>query len=94
MAFLASGNTAYTDKKHALYKIIFKVHIQELRSWAIMEFKLIIFQFLLMALGVTCSTNNCPQGWTDGLAYGMGCLLFNFNETRTGNETQEFCYEA
>merc|ERR1712142_111339 len=48
---------------------------------------------VLFAVGATSYdlTNNCPPGWTDGLAYGMGCLLFNFNTTRTWNEAQEFC---
>merc|ERR1712123_538622 len=54
--------------------------------------KVIIGQILLLAIGLHCSANNCPPGWTDGLAYGMGCLLFNFNETRTWNEAQEFCF--
>merc|ERR1712050_361893 len=49
--------------------------------------------FVLLAVGARSDdlTNNCPPGWTDGLAYGMGCLLFNFNTTRTWNEAQEFC---
>ena len=36
-------------------------------------------------------SSHCPDGWTDGQDYGLGCLLFDYNTTRTWNEAQEYC---
>ena len=55
--------------------------------------KALICTVLLLSVGIKADdlSNNCPPGWTDGLGLGMGCLLFNFNTTRTWNEAEEFC---
>ena len=55
--------------------------------------KMLFYSILLLPVGALSLSTNCPEGWVDGLPYGLGCLLFDFETTRTWNEAQEFCNE-
>ena len=57
--------------------------------------KLLMLTLLLFDVKIATASatrNNCPRGWTDATEYGMGCLLFNVNQTTTWPEAQHFCY--
>ena len=57
--------------------------------------KLLLLTLLLFDVRnatASATQNNCPRGWTDATEYGMGCLLFNVNQTTTWPEAQHFCY--